>query len=169
MDMNKYAKEKDGTLKLKDGRPIVTHVKVLRAGPKQKISSRFVSEQAAVGILSIGDGKISLKTADGDPDLVYTIERGPGYYCCHCWLKVADAWEALTHIAAEHADMPEIAAALISRDRTAAFKEIGYEVHGDSLKESDVALVLSEAVKSPERNYPAGCLKAEYYLCSKED
>lgn len=85
------------------GKPVLTHVKVLTAPTVQKFSSGFVEQQTAAGILSIGDGKITIKTAPELPDVVYAIERAPGIYCCHCSAALGDSKEALTHVAMKHA------------------------------------------------------------------
>lgn len=84
------------------GTPVLTHVKVLRAGPVQKITPKFLQQQMAAGILSAGNGKITLKTAEGEDDLVYKIQRGPGLYCCHCEAPLTDSKAAQKHVTEEH-------------------------------------------------------------------
>jgi hypothetical protein len=86
----------------KDPPPKPTHVKVLRAGPRQHFSQDFLDRQIAAGLISLGNGKITVKTADGEPDLVYTIETGPGLYCCHCKAPMDDSKSAQAHVAEKH-------------------------------------------------------------------
>jgi len=87
-----FDKDKSKGLKL-------DHVKVLTSSEVQKFSTGFVEKQTASGLVSIGDGKITLKTV---PPLSYKIVRGPGMYCCHCDAPLDDRPEALLHLKASH-------------------------------------------------------------------
>lgn len=87
----------------KSGKPVLTHVKVITAPEIQKFSTKFVEQQTTAGILSIGDGKITIKTEEKLPDLSYDIIRGPGLYCCHCDAPQGDSTTAAAHVAREHA------------------------------------------------------------------
>ncbi len=80
--------------------PAVSHVRVLRAGRKQKFSPDLVATGAAQGWLSMAGGRITLHAEDGEH--VYRVVRVPGTYCCHCGVSVHDAGGARAHIAAEH-------------------------------------------------------------------
>jgi hypothetical protein len=79
------------------------HIKVLRAGPKQRFSTGLVEKAVTEGWMTLGGGKIALDTK---PPLSYKIARAPGLYCCHCGAAQGDSDEARAHIAADHAGEP---------------------------------------------------------------
>lgn len=83
--------------------PVLDHVKVLRASDKQHFSTRFVEKQIADGLMSMGQGKITLHTK---PELKYTIVRPPGLYCAHCNASLADASMAKQHVESAHKGKP---------------------------------------------------------------
>lgn len=85
---------------LSGDRPRVSGVKILRAGPRQNLSPRFIEGGVAEGWLSMGKGKVVLHGEDGD--VVYRMERIPGYYCCHCGRKLDDGPGGQVHVAAAH-------------------------------------------------------------------
>lgn len=81
------------------GKPVLDHIKVLRAGDKQHFSTRFIATGQTIGYVSVADGMITLTTK---PKLVYNIIRAPGYYCCHCDAPMSDGAEARGHLEVEH-------------------------------------------------------------------
>lgn len=81
------------------GSPVLKAVKVLRHKKRQNFSTKFIEQQTASGLVSMGDGVLSLRT---EPPLKYKIISGPGYYCCHCGIAVSGAEEARKHIDKEH-------------------------------------------------------------------
>jgi len=78
---------------------VLDHVKLLRAGPRQKFPTRFVQDGIDAGWIALSAGKIALHTK---PPASYTILRGPGYYCSHCKVKLGDQAEARLHVNTEH-------------------------------------------------------------------
>ena len=86
--------------------PKPTHVRVDRSSKIQKFNQGFIDREIQNGILSIGARKLTFKTVDGQPDLVYKILTIPGIYCCHCNAKQPDSNTAKAHVAAEHAGIP---------------------------------------------------------------
>ena len=86
--------------------PRVSHLRVLHAGPRQNITPRIIGQGAEEGWLSMGGGTITLKTVDGQPDLVYRIVRAPGLYCCHCETRLPDQTGARAHVAEHHPAVP---------------------------------------------------------------
>lgn len=116
-----YEKDADGELALRDGKPVVAGVRVLRAGARQNFSTRLVPRAVAEGWLTLSRGQIivhaapgargapddqSGREAAGAPDLVYRIVRGPGYWCCHCGAALDNDKAAQAHLAAAHKDQP---------------------------------------------------------------
>ncbi len=85
-----------GVARNAEGVPKVTDVKVLHEtkSGRQNFTPNFVTGGAAEGWLVLGDGKITIKSTDGD--LVYVIKRQPGYYCCHCQKRLDDGSGQLT-------------------------------------------------------------------------
>lgn len=81
--------------------PKVRGVRVLRAGAGWNISPDLLQRGAYEGWLSLAKGQVVLE-AEGQA-LRYRVNRGPGYYCCHCGEAVDDGPSARAHIAAEHA------------------------------------------------------------------
>lgn len=61
----------------------VTHVEVIHTGTTeaQCWSARQVEAWSVEGWLRVEGDTIILTTAEHQPDLVYTIQRRPGYYC----------------------------------------------------------------------------------------
>lgn len=80
----------------------VSGVKILRAGARQNFSTKIIEQGVAEGWLSLGQGKITIKAEGGD--VSYTIERAPGYYCCHCNEKLDDGTAGAAHVSEEHKD-----------------------------------------------------------------
>lgn len=81
-------------------------------GREQNFARAMIEEGIQLGYLSIGQGKITLRAVDGE--LVYTIVRGPGRYCCHCAERIGEGGkgdrsaeaEAQAHVAAAHPAVP---------------------------------------------------------------
>lgn len=71
--------------------PPIDHVVVKHTGThaEQNFTTRMVEAGLAEGFMSIAGGKLTLRAKP--EDLVYTIKRGPGHYCCHCGVKLPDA------------------------------------------------------------------------------
>lgn len=53
-------------------------IRIRRSGPKQHFTPGFVSRGVGEGWLSLGRGKLTLHTLDGD--VTYTVLRVPGKY-----------------------------------------------------------------------------------------
>ena len=73
--------------------PPVSHFTVEHTGThaEQNFTEETVRAWLASGAAQIADGKLTLRTEDGQPDLEYTIKRVPGHYCCHCGAELEDA------------------------------------------------------------------------------
>ena len=84
-------------------KPKLDHIKVLRAGSKQRFSTGLVAAGAKEGWLTLGGGKITLTTR---PPVSYRIVRTPGIYCCHDGKEMGDQLEARAYIAAHFAGVP---------------------------------------------------------------
>lgn len=77
--------------------------------PEQNFRVGLVEAGLAEGWISIAQGKLTLRAKP--EDLVYTIKRGPGHYCCHCGVKLVDAaafvapkiTAGMQHVATAHA------------------------------------------------------------------
>jgi len=91
--------------------PPIAHVEIRHTGThaEQNFSTSLVEAAVADGWMTLGRGKL---TVHGKPeDLVYTIKRGPGHYCCHCGERLPDAAAfvapkvtgGMQHVAAVHA------------------------------------------------------------------
>lgn len=100
-----YEKDAAGELALRDGKPVVAGVRLLKAGARQNFSTRLVPRAVAEGWLTLSRGQIIVHAA-GAPDLVYRIVRGPGYWCCHCGCALENDRAAQAHLAAAHKDQP---------------------------------------------------------------
>lgn len=68
---------------------------------RQRFSERLIRTAIAEGWCSIAAGMLTLHVEPGD--LVYTIERTPGTYCCHCGERLDG--EARAHVAQRHAGL----------------------------------------------------------------
>src|SRR5262245_58132058 len=81
----------------------LSHVEVKHTGPfpEQNFSHRLVNTGIAEGWMTLSRGELLIHA--GDEDVVYTINRIPGRYCCHCGSSLAGEGEARAHVAAEHA------------------------------------------------------------------
>src|SRR4051812_17610297 len=65
--------------------PFPTHVEVKEhRGELQNFSDRLVDNAVFEGWATLGRGKLTLHTADGDPDVEFNVLEVPGVYCCHC-------------------------------------------------------------------------------------
>jgi len=73
--------------------------------PEQNFSGGLINTALAEGWATISKGKLTLHVHP--EDLVFTIKRMPGRYCCHCGEKLADDATgelARGHVAAAHHD-----------------------------------------------------------------
>lgn len=69
---------------------------------RQNFSERLIQTAIAEGWCSLGQGQLTLHVMP--EDLVYTIERLPGVYCCHCGARLeAGDRAARAHVAQQHA------------------------------------------------------------------
>lgn len=66
---------------------------------RHNFSPRFLERGMAEGWLMREGNKITLKADNGT--LVYTIERTPGYFCCHCKMPLDDG-AGKAHVQAAH-------------------------------------------------------------------
>lgn len=80
----------------KDGR--CDYVDIIHTGvnPEQNFSTRLVAAALKEGWMEMKAGKIIIKAQP--EDLVYTIVKDPGYYCCHDGEKMEDANMAKAYI-----------------------------------------------------------------------
>lgn len=69
-------------------KPQVSHIEVLSASREWKVSDSVIEKGVREGWLTLGDGRVTLKT--GAADVVYRIMRLPGHYCCFCEEKIED-------------------------------------------------------------------------------
>lgn len=88
----------------KDGR--CTHVDIIHTGiqQKQNFSTRLVAAALQEGWMKMKDGKIILKASP--EDLVYSIVKEPGYYCCHDGKKLDDANMAKSYVEQNFPEIP---------------------------------------------------------------
>lgn len=84
--------------------PTVSHIEVKHCGDKQNLNQRFIDKGIVEGWLSIGNGKITIKT-DGDP-LEFDIKRVPGHYSCFDGSKLNGEDEAKAHVIQQDAESP---------------------------------------------------------------
>lgn len=73
-----------------NGNKVVTGVRVLRVGNRQKFSPNFVQIGNAEGWLFIGGGQLVINCQDNG-ELKFDVKRYPGAYCCHCQKPIPDA------------------------------------------------------------------------------
>ena len=85
--------------------PKVAHIEVKHCGKKQNLNQGFIERAVTEGWLSIGDGKISIRT-DGEP-LVFDIVRAPGHYSCYDGRKLNGEADAKAHVAAQDDESPD--------------------------------------------------------------
>lgn len=86
--------------------PPVVGVSVKHTGthPEQHFKRQRVEEALAAGWMSIGQGKLTVHAEE--EDLVFTITRIPGTYCCYCGAKLQDdvrGDDGRRHVALHHA------------------------------------------------------------------
>lgn len=84
------------------GEPRASHLVVYSTPEVQKFSTGVVERLVEDGLMTLGGGKIILKTAEGEEDVVYRIVAGPGHYCCHCNARLGGEQEGRTHVEQEH-------------------------------------------------------------------
>jgi hypothetical protein len=83
----------------------VSHLRVLQEpqNGQWNVGQRTIDKGIAEGWLSIGGGKLTIKTAEGEPDVVYQIVQPPGHYCVYCGEAVGSTKRGLKHVAEKHA------------------------------------------------------------------
>lgn len=75
--------------------------------PNQNFSSGLIDAAVSEGWATLSKGQLILHVVP--EDLVYTIKRVPGRYCCHCGEKLPDDATgelARSHVAREHSNAP---------------------------------------------------------------
>jgi hypothetical protein len=100
---NPYIKDLLDNLSVKVKSPNPLYLDIERSGDVMHFSQGLLDRCIADGTLSISNGKLTFKTADGIPDLVYTIISPPGMFCCHCGESMSDGSAARRHIINSHA------------------------------------------------------------------
>lgn len=136
--------------KFVDGKP--DHLAILHGpdnGGRQHFSPRLIERGAAEGWLSMGNGQIVLKTAEGEPDAAFEIKAGPGLYCCFCDAKLDSELDARTHVLDEHA------------------KETGGKGSVELGIFDGEEKIRSGHVKSPDSNNPAGYRQDNFYATER--
>lgn len=69
----------------------IAHVEAVHMPDKQKWATKLVDQAIQQGWLRREGNKLIMKTAPGEPDVVYHIRREPGWYCCFDGKKFRDA------------------------------------------------------------------------------
>lgn len=77
-------------------RPKPTGIEVLYTKPKQNFSPRVVHGGINEGWLELADRKLTINGMN--KTVVYTIDRLPGHYCCHCDIYLSDGPSAKIHV-----------------------------------------------------------------------
>ena len=85
--------------------PKIAYIEVKHCGDRQNLNQRFIDRGIAEGWLSIGDGKISIRT-DDEP-LVFKVKRVPGHYSCFDGSKLNGEDEAKAHVAKQDDKSPD--------------------------------------------------------------
>ncbi|CAB4182479.1 hypothetical protein UFOVP1077_7 [uncultured Caudovirales phage] len=83
-------------------KPPMSHIEVLSASPRWHVPHDLIETGVAEGWISVGDGKLTLKTGPDVEDVVYKIVRIPGHYCDLCHAKLESSNEGPDHLAAHH-------------------------------------------------------------------
>lgn len=136
-----------------DGVPTsVSHIEMQRSTERWHASPRVVEKGIAEGWLSVGGGKLTIKTAVDDQDVVYKIDRGPGHYCCECHAPLDGEHSARRHVLEEHASVP---AKLIPKDN-------------QELQDGFHALLADQEFESSDGANPSGYCKLNYYDCARQ-
>lgn len=102
-----------------DGR--ITHVDVVHTGTHeaQNWGAKHVAAWVEEGWMRVDGDSIIVTTGEGQPDLVYTIKRRPGYYCADTGERVPLSDLALTQF------MSQSMATLAPREAVAWLKGKG--------------------------------------------
>lgn len=103
MELKRFYEKKDGQLVLKDGKPVVSHVRVRRATKRWMPSSNVIEQGVAEGYFAVANGELSLKVAPGESPVTFKIVHGPGHYCCFCNKPLNDSAEGKAHVEQAHA------------------------------------------------------------------
>jgi len=96
---NRFADEQD--------RPSISHVSIKHAGDRWNPSQTIVQQGIVEGWLSVIDGRIILKTAEGESDVRYRINRAPGRYSCFNGQKLGSEAAAKEHVTKQEGDSPD--------------------------------------------------------------
>jgi hypothetical protein len=123
------------------GEPVLSAVKVLKAGAEQKFSQRIIDQLVAEGVMAIDGDLLALST---EPALTYRITRRPGTYCCYCNAAVDPGPSALAHVA-EH---------LVEKPKTLGGKMLDM-------------VGLYKPPKNPDPNNPSGYRRDNFYFCER--
>lgn len=102
-----YLKRLNAEGSVASGSPEAAYCKVLHAPNTWHPAQSFLDSGIASGHISLSAGKVVIKTAEGEDDLVYKIVSAPGFFCCHCGMTVGSSKEGVEHIAKEHQDAKE--------------------------------------------------------------
>lgn len=136
-NVNAFWLDEDG----KRRTPHVVGVNVRNAhGSTWRPSPRQVEEGLAQGWISVGGGKLTVHGSN-DAELVYSILRTPGRYCCHCLEPLSGEKEAKAHVADKHA-----------------------EAETESLDDGNPA-----ETESPDKGNPAGYERINFYDLELEE
>lgn len=99
----KFKTDESGALLLDaDDNPILDKVIVKQAGDTQHFTQEFINDSVASGLMSFGNGKLTLHT---EPELIYNVVRTPGYYCCHDNKGLGDQKQSERYVADNFADV----------------------------------------------------------------
>jgi hypothetical protein len=79
---------------------VLDGVQVVRSGPRQHFSQNLIDGGVHEGWLTMARGQLVLHGAGGD--VVYRIDRVPGYYCDTCQAPLDDTGTARAHVRAQH-------------------------------------------------------------------
>lgn len=103
-----YVKDADGNVvpNPSTGGGKVSHLRVRRATKRWLASPSVLEQGFAEGYFSLKDGELTIKTAEGEPDVVYKVVTPPGWYCCHCGKRIGDSKEGAEHVKLEHPGLP---------------------------------------------------------------
>lgn len=87
--------------------PQVAYIEPLRISNEQVLSVRFVDTGMQEGWLSVVDGKLIIRTAPDEDDLVFRIERRPGKYSCFTGERLGSEKAAKEHVAQFETESPD--------------------------------------------------------------
>lgn len=135
---------------------VVSYIRVDNATDVGHWKTQRVQAGAAEGWLSLGDGKITIKTAPDLDDLVYVIHRGPGHYCCECGIALDGQHPARQHVLLEHTGVEGKDAKAIAGMSDEELRK----VYHDFLE--------AQGFEPSDKQNPSGYCRHNYYDCRKE-